>query len=404
MKIAFITHFSNLYGANRSLLNLIDGLKDYGVQSYVVTPFEGELTDSLKQKNIEFAILPLQWWVDKLELGNNIWKNLHRLAAFYPKALKRLYLNLRITPILLAQLQTWEIDIIYTNSSATPIGALAAYRLNIPHIWHLREFLDLDYNLHFDWGKQLSKFLIQRSHAQISISQAISKHFSSGLKLENMKVIYNGIASLNKLEELREQGKEKGKYLLPDEQKFTFALVGLVHPNKGQDIAIKALSLVSKRFPHVRLIIAGTSYKNQIDELKKLVNKLGVLNQVEFWGYIEDPYQAYLAADVVLMCSKHEGMGRVTVEAMSVCRPVIGFNNGGTAEIIQHEYTGLLYQDGHESLANCMERLIENPKWVKEMGLNAWHVVKDKYSIEAYSQQVYQVLESTRKQSIASCQ
>jgi len=40
------------------------------------------------------------------------------------------------------------------------------------------------------------------------------------------------------------------------------------------------------------------------------------------------------------MCSRHEAMGRVTVEAMSACLPVIGFDNGGTAELIEHERSG----------------------------------------------------------------
>jgi len=39
MRDAFITHYSALYGANRSLLNLIDGLRRYDVVPHVVASY-----------------------------------------------------------------------------------------------------------------------------------------------------------------------------------------------------------------------------------------------------------------------------------------------------------------------------------------------------------------------------
>ena len=44
MNVVFITHYSALYGANRSLLNLIDGLKEYNVESFVLCPSEGKIS------------------------------------------------------------------------------------------------------------------------------------------------------------------------------------------------------------------------------------------------------------------------------------------------------------------------------------------------------------------------
>ena len=79
---------------------------------------------------------------------------------------------------------------------------------------------------------------------------------------------------------------------------------------------------------------------------------------------------------------------------MSACRPVIGLNSDGTAELVEHEYTGLLYDGGFEALAACMRRFIENPSWARELGENGWHVARTKYTREFYTQQVYEVLKS----------
>jgi glycosyltransferase involved in cell wall biosynthesis len=100
------------------------------------------------------------------------------------------------------------------------------------------------------------------------------------------------------------------------------------------------------------LIVGEVVGEGKIDQLKALAHDLGVADRVEFWGYIDDPYKAYLASDAVLMCSKNEAMGRVTVEAMSACRPVIGYDQAGTSEIIEHGRTGLLYRGGPEALAS----------------------------------------------------
>jgi glycosyltransferase involved in cell wall biosynthesis len=131
--------------------------------------------------------------------------------------------------------------------------------------------------------------------------------------------------------------------------------------------------------------------------LRELAIELNIQNNVEFWGHIDDPYKAYLEADVVLMCSKNEGMGRVTVEAMAACRPVIGYDNAGTSEIVRHEQTGLLYQGGFEELAVQMKRCVENPDWGRQIGENAWQFARNEYSVETYAKNVYKVLLSVAK-------
>jgi glycosyltransferase involved in cell wall biosynthesis len=396
MRVAFIAHFPNLYGANRSLLNLIDGLKPYGVVPHVIVPGEGLLTDTLRLRNIKFAIVPIQWWAE--DFKGNIFQKTYQLASFYPRGLKKLYVNLKLSNSLAEILKLWNIDVVYTNSSATPAGALVAKKLQIPHIWHLREFLDIDYNIYLHWGKLLCSSFIKKADAQIAISQAVYLHFLGKNPRNNAHIIYNGIASNIELKRLYKLGISSWE----DERPFTFALVGLIHPNKGQDVAIKALSKLTQDFPQIRLLIVGDGSPEKLTQLQQLAENLGVAKQVEFWGYVEDAYKAYLAADVVLMCSKNEGMGRVTVEAMSACRPVIGYDNAGTSEIIQHQHNGLLYRGNHEALAECMKQLIENPDWAKQLGMNAWNKVMEEYSIEIYSQKIYEILLSVTKKSTHS--
>jgi glycosyltransferase involved in cell wall biosynthesis len=386
IKIAFISHYTELYGANRSLLNLIDGLKFYDVVPYVISPANGPIIDALKFRNVKYAIVPIQWWIDNLRHEDNPIKKIYQISSYYRQAFKRLYLNFQVISSLADILNGWDVDIIYTNSSATPAGALVAQKLGLPHVWHLREFINIDYQFHFDWGKLLVKYIINQADAQIAISKAIRSHFVNNIYSNRIQVVYNGIASISEFDYLYQLGNSSININRP----YTFALVGAIHPNKGQEVAIRALALLVNNFlREIRLLIVG---KGDIVPLKKLAHELGIQNQVEFWGHIDDPYKAYLASDAVLMCSKNEGMGRVTVEAMSVCRPVIGYDNAGTSEIIQHEYTGLLHRGEHEALATCMRLFIENPEWAIKLGNNGWHFARKEFNTEIYSEKIYQIL------------
>lgn len=386
IRVVFFTHYSLLYGANRSLLDLIDGLRDYPVIPYVIVPEEGDMTQALKDKNIEFAVFPVARWIDKLDLDGNLIEQVGSFFEYQKSALKRVNKNLKLLTPIIQKLQSWDVNIIYTNSSVLPIGALISYKMKLPHVWHLREFVDLDYNLRFDWGNIVTKKTINQANAKIAISKSIYSHFA-GLNSKNYHIIYNGIARQSEFDRLRQRLEDIKTFqsLKP----YTFSLIGKISPGKGQEIAVRALSILQKSVNNVRLLIVGGGDDKS---LKRLVGQLNLGHSVEFWGQITDPFDAYLESDAVLMCSKSEGMGRVTVEAMAACLPVIGYDNAGTSEIISHGHTGLLYQGGAEELANTMKCLVTNQQLGRDLGLAAWQNSRNEYCVELYAAKIFEVL------------
>lgn len=376
MRVGFVTHYAALYGANRSLLNLIDGLRAHGVESCVVMPEEGDLARELSARKVPFASMPLQWWVSPYR-----WRR--EQAA-------RLFSNLRLLPRLARQLRRWNVHAVYTNSAVIPSGAFAAKLLKRPHIWHLREFVGLDYGFHYDWGERPFRAVLQWAEAIIAVSEPVRAHLVGERGREKTHVIHNGVAWEAEFDRFYQQASRKHA----DGSRYTFALVGVIHPAKGQKDALAAMARLKHRFPGARLLIVGSGRKRDTDECRRLAHELGLDERVEFPGYIDNPYSAYFAADAVLMCSKHEALGRATIEAMASCRPVIGYDSAGTSELIEHEATGLLYRGGPEELAECMERFIERPNWARQLGQNGWRVARAKFTIERYAGQVYGVLDS----------
>lgn len=113
---------------------------------------------------------------------------------------------------------------------------------------------------------------------------------------------------------------------------------------------------------------------------------------VEFPGFVSDPFEVYRAADAVLVCSRSEAMGRVTVEAMFAGRPVLGYRGGATPELIVDGETGFLYDGGAEELAERMDRLVRRPGLARRLGRRGWERAYPEFTVEAYADRIHRVL------------
>ncbi len=291
-------------------------------------------------------------------------------------AAKRFLFNLRRLPKIIQQLQEWKTDLVYSNSSVFCVGALAAARLGLPHVWHIREFGARDYDLHPDVGKSIFRRTLLTADATVFVSQALKNAVLGKRKPPSVHVVYNGVAA----EAVFDERRRKAESLRDRRQPFTFVLVGRFRTSKGQDSAIRAFAQIAQRHRDTRLLLVGgaghTGDQEYFTRCRELVHTLGLSERVEFWGYVPEPERAYLAADAALMCSSNEAMGRVTVEAMSACRPVIGFASGGTPELIENDHTGLLYSGGADTLAEKMEMYVKAPGLARSHGKAAWQVAR----------------------------
>ena len=378
LRVAFVTHYTELYGANLSLLNLIEGLAGYGVRSHVLCPDDGDLLPALAARGVPTAVLPFEWWV-----------------STHPTpwgAARRLGRNVRHLGTFTDQIRRWGTDLVYSNSSVFAVGAMAAARLGLPHVWHLREFGDRDYDLFPDWGRAVSRRLFRRANATVFVSNALRRAFLGRATPANSHVIYNGVAREAEFDARRRSAES----LRDRRQPFTFVLVGRFRDGKGQAVSIRAFAAVAARHPDTRLLLVGgaggTGDQAYFDGCRALAAELGVADRVEFWGYIPDPERAFLAADAALMCSRNEAMGRVTVEAMAACRPVIGFDGGGTTELIDDGRTGLLYRGEADALAACMARYVADPAEARRHGAAGWEVARQRHSTETYAARVVEVI------------
>jgi len=116
--------------------------------------------------------------------------------------------------------------------------------------------------------------------------------------------------------------------------------IGELLPNKNQAMAIRMMALVRKIYPDALLLLAGNGPKK--DDLEQLTAELGLQENVRMLGYCTCLEKYQRIADVVVSCSKREGLPLNIVEAMLSGNPVVATQNRGHRELIQPGENGCL--------------------------------------------------------------
>ncbi len=367
MNILLIAHERNLGGASKSLVTLADELQRRGNKVVVIVPFKnGQVYKKLKELNILTYKIFFGWWMMP-EYWSMPLKVAFRILDFF-----KFIPAGRIAKIA----EKEEIQVIHSNSSAIDVGAIAAKKAGIPHVWHFREFGDADYQLEFLKGRKKSCDFIENSGSKvIFISKALRNHYKDDISDKISQVIYNGISPEFIVEKNYEQ----------EIQKPIFLIAGNLHRNKGQNIALKAAKILQDRgITNFELWIAGQpsamkdSQKYEI-ELKNY-SKENLKDCCKFLGFVSNMKELRKKTDVELVCSNKEAFGRVTVEAMLAGNPVIGTDSGANIELIEDKCTGRLVENGNEAdMADKMQWFIEDTSRISECGKNALGCARKKF-------------------------
>jgi len=125
-----------------------------------------------------------------------------------------------------------------------------------------------------------------------------------------------------------------------------FGLIGRLDPQKGQHLLVEALAKLKSAQIHI--VLLGESTKGEGDQylnnLKEQILKENLSKQVHFRPFREDVSVFFSAIDWMVMATKAETFGMVSIESMACGTPVLGSNAGGTPEILNFGNLGVLFE------------------------------------------------------------
>lgn len=187
----------------------------------------------------------------------------------------------------------------------------------------------------------------------LGVSNAIRDDIKQSLPhfpQQQIHTLYNRINIKQVISQQLPKFKAK-KYLGLDKNKYVFASVGRLHPEKDHKTLISAFAKVSTHLPDTILVLLGTGKSEP--ELKHQVQQLHLEHRIFFLGNIPHAVNYFRAFDYFILSSKQESFGMVLLEAITSSLPVISSNSGGPQEVI-HDPEWLFNVGDAKTLAELM--------------------------------------------------
>lgn len=342
---------AKLGGGGKSLLGLLSQLPAFGWNAHVVVPGEGQFTDALVELKIPHTIYPFK----PLELR----RPLASARGFATWA--RLFRQINPT-------------LIHANGfDLSRSFALASGMARIPYITHVRFPVEPDGARWTLRGLPKPAAFIFNSHAMM---RAMWSSISTLAPRSKPYVVHNAV----------------------DLEKFTAApwpegpvcRIGMVANfapfKRHEDFLRMAADMVQVR-QDLEFWIVGedTQGTGRLLELENMALALGVAPYVRFLGHRADIPDIMQQLHLLVVPSQFEPFGRVVIEAMACGRPVIGSNDGGIPEIIEHGKTGYLVELGdHQGFAETALNLLDRREQWEEMGRACVITVRERFSLDAH--------------------
>lgn len=287
-----------------------------------------------------------------------------------------------------------KIDLIHSNNFAPAIaGSMLSFLTSKPHItsiWDIFTLCGNDY-----WSKWVKQEGVSKIHAVL------------GPKIEKLilKVpckIFHTISETTKDDLIKFGAKKQIQVIFPsieekeiekqNQNSAQFIYVGRLVFYKNLEVLIRAVKIVKKKEPEIKLIIVGGGpYKRK---LMDLIKKEALEPNIIFKGYVdgEEKMKLISQSNALLFPSLCEGFGLVILEAFSLSKPVLVSDIRPMSEIVSHEETGYVLNPHDENeWANKMLDLMHNPEMSTRLGSSGRKVFENKYNIQTMYKKIIEM-------------
>lgn len=138
--------------------------------------------------------------------------------------------------------------------------------------------------------------------------------------------------------------------------------VGRFARQKGQDVAIEALAMLSSTNTRLRLVGDGEMEA----ELRRQADDVGVADRIEWADATPDPGPHMRAADVMVIPSRWDGLSLVLLEGMASGAAIVATRVGG-AEVADGVCT-IVEPEDPVSLSRAIDELLADPERRQKLG------------------------------------
>ncbi|WP_247929454.1 glycosyltransferase family 4 protein [Streptococcus oralis] len=382
-RILYLHAGAEMYGADKVLLELIKGLDSKEFEAHVILPNDGVLVEALRQVGAQVSVLDYPILRRKYFNPKGI-ADYIRSYNFYAKQIA-LYAR------------EHSIDMVHNNTAAVLEGIYLKRKLKLPLIWHVHEIIVKP--------KAISDFInmLMGRYADkiVTVSQAVANHIKQSpfIKDSQVEVIYNGVD--NAVYYPIDASSIREKFDIAQDA-LVIGMIGRVNAIKGQNDFIEAVEPLLEKNEQAVAFLAGGVFPGEewrLEELDKRIASSSVVSQIHRIDYYDKTSELYNMFDIFVLPSiKPDSLPTVVLEAMACSKPVVGYNNGGIAEMVIDDKSGCLVKPNRpQELSNAISLLLDSSEKREKFGRVGYQRQKELFSLESYIKNFSELYKTDRK-------
>jgi glycosyltransferase involved in cell wall biosynthesis len=368
--VLFVHHRSELGGAPASLSYLIRELDDEQFEAHIYCP-PGPAAELFRQAGAKVHTGPVAGFT-------HIWASTYR-GRRWLLFLRELGL---LPPHVLRfrrTLRRHRFELVHFNDSPLIPAAWLARRESLPVVWHLRSALP-------DGGADRRSELVRSAIRRLATESIAINHDVAGVFGVGSSVVPNSVD----LERFRPGKPEEAKAALGlPKDRPVVSYFGFIYPSKGFREFIESAARLRDEGLDASYLIVGGAVRGQEffqtvvgrslqladltrdyeSEANKLVDELGLSDDVRFIPFTQDTAGLYQASDVVVAPSQGPELGRPVIEAAASGVPVVASGSRTGGGVVVPGETGVLVEDfGAQTLAAAVADLLRNEERRRSLG------------------------------------
>jgi len=386
------SYFRSLYGAQTSLLNLLEHLDRDRFRPLVVCPGQGAFTERASKLGVEVLSVPLPPGLSTF--GGSLLR-----ASPVEKAWRFLQLWPQVGR-LARLIRQRAVRLMHGNTVRSVLSSGWAARLaGVPLVWHVSG--DGSDGVLDAAALQLSDRLIAISE---DVRASVERRFPSAQG--RMVTIRDGIPTDRFRPDV--SGQEVRRQFGFQNDEIVVGTVGGLVPRKGFEVFLDMARRLAGECPKARFLVVGDVSTEADRPYKERLLRLGADlmrdGKLVFAGWRDDMPQVYGAIDVLGLASSIEGLALVVIEAMATGKPVVRTAAAGTEDTVVPGETGYIVPvDDAAALASALKGLVKEPERRRRMGARSRERVTALFSAEAMARSVERVFTETLEQHWNRC-
>ena len=179
-----------------------------------------------------------------------------------------------------------------------------------------------------------------------------------------------------------------------DTKLYDICCIGRVELVKNPYKFINIIIKLKNTIPNIKCVWIGDG--SLMEELKEYINSHNLKNNIEFVGFMANPYEKLNQSKMFMLCSEWEGFGLVAYEALCLGIPCVVSNKGGLVNIV-NENVGALCTTLEEFVDNSKKILSYSDSKLRELSNKCIEHAKKLDNYESYFHKlkgIYSYIES----------